>query len=74
MCVHGNGLRAGHEELKKALGTTDAAVLKLRKASYKVDENKESNEPFVDAQKGRMSTGSGFFLFACCASREVPKQ
>ena len=62
---------AGHDELKRALGTTDAAVLKLRRVAPKPKEYVPAlkaatapvNKPVVD------SGGGGFF--GCCATRPV---
>jgi len=76
--VNGVDARASHDELKKALGTTDAAELKLRRAPttkyttapYKENEGKMSNEGKLPGSKSDGGVGSWFST--CCSARDAP--
>lgn len=70
--VNGVDARASHEELKKALGTTDAAVLKLRR----VPSSSTLKPPSVTEAAARKPVGQaddkgGFNIFGCCAARPI---
>ena len=70
--VNGVDARASHEELKKALGTTDAAVLKLRRVAAPMDASTLSKAANIKTAP-KTSDGGGGFLFGCCATRPGPK-
>jgi len=74
--VNGIDARASHEELKKALGTTDAALLKLRRSTPKAVLDPEPKAISETLGSGKYDEKpkpqSGFFLFSCCASRGPP--
>ena len=70
--VNGVDARASHDELKKALGTTDAAVLKLRRvgstpAAVALPDAKAPVTLPVNKPDG------GGAWFGCCATRPAGK-
>ena len=56
---------AGHDDLKKALGSTDAAVLKLRRVATKAAAPKTDMSQHVKPPPAQQSGG----WFGCCATR-----
>ena len=67
--VNGVDARASHEELKTALGTTDAAVLKLKRAPLEQIPLEGLSE--VEAAAGKPVEPAGFSFFGCCATRPM---
>jgi len=59
LAVNGVDARASHEELKQALGTTDKATLKLKRAA----------PPTAKATSSDSGSNPFGILFVCCATR-----
>ena len=75
--VNGIDARASHEELKTALGTTDAAALKLRRAPKSTRPHGSSSfsgEPSLQAKilcGTRRCDATSQSWMACCSTRDV---
>ena len=71
LMVNGVDARASHEELKKALGTTDAAVLKLRRVAPMtgIPTEEKAMEAAASLKQAPSAPAGGLFSFGCCASR-----
>jgi len=68
LAVNGVDARSTHDELKKALGMTDAAILKLRRGSTKTDP-KSGSEKGPKGMAPAPGKSGGLFFFPCCTSR-----
>ena len=72
--VNGVDARASHDELKKALGFTDAAILKLKRAAPKPAEQLPEKGMSLAPTITPKQSGGFASIFGCCASRETPNR